>query len=177
MGLAVMVGFGVWNVGFLSPQRRALAKTRPQIQRLHREITDIRKRLDRLPHMEVQVGQWSVSHERSTPALPPEEQVPILLDKIVQAARTAHLHVLTAKPTVDFHEAAPSSSGFLELPVVVQASAGYHEIGSFLDTLEQSENLVRVQGLEIRSDPADLWHHQTTVLLLLYLSPGSSNKR
>ena len=177
IGLAAVVGFSAWNAGFWSPQRRTLAKTRSQIQKLRLDIAGVRKRLDRLPQMEEQVGRWSNKQELTASAMSPEEQVPDLLDKIVQAARTAHVRLQTAKPAVDFREAAPGLSGFLELPVVVEASAGYHEIGLFFDALERSESLIRVQGLEIRSDPTDLWHHQTTVLLLMYLSPGSSNKR
>ena len=106
--------------------------------------------------------------------IPPEQQLPDLLDRITRAARVSEVRLLGLKPQADLRNLKPGPSGYIEVPLEVIAAAGYHSIGRFLDGLESSQDLLQVRELQIESNSRDVWSHAVTVLLVAYLVPASA---
>ena len=100
----------------------------------------------------------------------PDEQLPDLLKTLGDLAHRAKARFIGAKPTADIHKLRPGPSGYLDLQVVVVVMGGYHEIGSFIDSLETSDLLVRVRELMIVHPPDSPEYSQHTAVLLLQTS-------
>ena len=163
----------VWAIFFFIPLKQTWIKRRPQIQRLQRDLTQTRQRMAHLKASEEELSRLAAQYELPSVTLAPEEQLPELLERIAQLAHASHVHLLAVKPKADFDRLNPGASGYLELPVTVEASAGYHQVGAFLDALERSESLVRVQELKIQANESDLWNHDVAIVLQTYLVPGA----
>ena len=88
-------------------------------------------------------------------------------------ARCGAVRIL--RPTQDLAQTQRGPSGYLEIPIEVTASAGYHQIGAFLDALESSEIPLRVQQMQMKADSKDLWSHRAVILLQAYLAPASGS--
>ena len=176
--LVGIVGLILWVCFFLIPQWRISSEVGPRVRTLRKQLSQARQRISHGNELEARMQQATTEHQLPSVIPPLEEQVPELLERIAQAALKSEVHLLMVKPQEDYNQLAPGPSGYLELPVRIEASAGYHQIGQFIDTLENSENLVRLYDVRIQSDAADIWRHHTMLTLLTYLLLGgeSANK-
>lgn len=171
-GILGLIGFFAWLQLFLFPQRAALAQARAQIQELRGQVEQVRAGLAQQPAMEEETRRLQAEYKLPEVTKPPEQQLPELLELISQVARQAGVRVVAAKPKGDVSKLLPGASGYLELPVLVLVSGGYHQIGQFLDALEQSETLLRVRELSVMDDEEKLYEHTGAVLFQAYLVPA-----
>ncbi|MBI3318313.1 MAG: type 4a pilus biogenesis protein PilO [Candidatus Omnitrophica bacterium] len=162
-----------WLILVLIPVQSSLAGIRPQVIDLKDQLGSLRQGLNQLPAMEEELKRLFAEYELPATNLSPEEQLPQLLENIAQLARASQVRLVAVKPKADLSLLAPGPSGYLELPVQMEASGGYHAIGSFLDAMERSKSLVRVLELQMEPSSEDLWHHQAILILQLYLVPSA----
>ena len=174
MGLLLGVGLIAWTNFFFLPQRQIWVKRRPEVQKLREEIIRTERDLTHLKTLEENRSRLAVQVEMKYLETPPQEQLPELLERIAQTARVSKVALSSLKPSADLNALSPGLSGYLELPLSIQFSAGYHQIGKFLDALESSEDLLRVQKLEIRSASGDVLKHKANLTLQAYLVPAIS---
>ena len=167
-----LIGLYAWLSFFLMPQQRALAEARLQMQDLQAQVDRTRGGLARMPAMEQQIAQLTAQYQLPAATKPPEQQLPELLEMISQVARRTQVRVIAAKPKADVSSLTPSTSGYLELPVLVGLAGGYHQIGAFLDALERSGSLLRVREMALLHGSADLYHHHAVILFQVYLVPA-----
>ena len=153
------------------PQIRSAGRLGSEWAALHGKVEQLQRDLRQMPEMEKK--QVELAARTSTPSvsIPPEEQLPDLLDKIAQFARGARVRVVTLRPKQDLGHVQVGSSGYLEIPLELVATAGYHQVGRFLDQLEQSDSLVRLRELEIQPG-TELWSQEVKMLLVAFLAPG-----
>lgn len=173
IGILTTAALTVWLLMVLLPQQRGLGEARAQRRLLQDQLQQLKTGLMNLPAMEEEITRLS-SGEAHLPAhaKPPEEQLPDLLEEITKAAKKAQVQVVGQKPESDLDALAAGPSGYLEVPIVVMLTGSYHQIGQFLDLLENSENLLRVRELSIRSGE-DPYRHQGIVLFHAYLLPAA----
>ncbi len=176
VGIGGFIGMILGMTFVVIPQAGLRSERSPRVVALKQQLNQAHERLARTAPLERELEDLKRKVELGPPTLPPEEQLPDLLERIAQAARGSQVRLSAVKPKEDLANLAPGPSGYLELPVEVSASAGYHPLGAFLDALEQSEMLIRVQELEIKDDPRDLWNHQATLVLQAYLLPGTKKE-
>ncbi len=170
-GAGIVVGLFVWLQLFIIPQRSSLMDSCSRNKTIVKDMALLKEKIAKFPEMEKQLIQLAGQYDPRMVTTPPEKQLPEILEVIAQAAKASDVRLLGAKPRMEISDLSPGSSGFLELPVQVDASGGYHQLGLFLDSLESSRMLVRVHELKIQTNPEDIWHHQATFVLWTYLFP------
>lgn len=175
--LAVLLAFSgllVWSRFFWSPLWARFHRQGSECRDLKSQLARTRHDLARMPQLEQQRQRLLLEASQTAPAVPMEQQLPALLGRVAKAAHSNQMKVLGLRPKKDSARQPESDSGFLEVPIEVVASAGYHATGRFLDLLENSEDLLRLESLEIQSSHDDLWNHQIRMVLQAYLAAGSS---
>ena len=172
----ILIGLILWVRFFMLPQQAACAELHSRLEMARREAATTRQKIAHLPALQAEIGRL-MAQEPAMVEASPEEQLPELFKLIGQEAKAVQVHLRGVKAQKEISQVTPSSNGFLELPVQVEASGGYHQIGQFIEKLEGSNNFIRVQELRIKSDPNDVWHHQATLLLDAYLFPGGERSR
>ncbi len=172
----ILVGLFLWGRFFVGPQQEASAQLHSSLEKVRRDVAVTHQKISHLPALQAEINRLMMQ-EPMTVEASPEEQLPEIFKVIAQEAKTAQVRLLGVKTQEEISQVTPSPTGFLELPVQVDVTAGYHQLGQFLDLLEGSNNFFRVQGLKIQSNPNDVWHHQATVLLDVYLFPGAERSR
>lgn len=171
-GVLGLIGLVGWVSFFLLPQQRLMGQERMQLQELQSQVEQTRRGLAQMPVMEEQIRQLTARYQLPAVTKPPEQQLPDLLEMISQTARRAQVRVIAAKPSSDVSKLVPGPSGYLELQILLALSGGYHQTGTFLDTLERSGNLLRVRELALLPNPENLYHHQVVILFQAYLVPA-----
>jgi len=172
----ILVGLFLWVRFFVSPQQEISAQLHSSLEKVRQDVSTTHQKMSHLPALEAEIHRLMMQEPMMVEASP-EEQLPEIFKVIAQEAKTAQVRLLGVKAKKEISQVTPSLNGFLELPVQVDATAGYHQLGQFLDLLEGSNNFFRVQGLKIQSNPNDVWHHQATLLLDVYLFPGGERSR
>ncbi len=173
-GLGGLIFLVVWVNFFALPQGRKWSEDHARLQSLRGEAAQLKQRLAQMPQMEAEIQRLSSQAGLPISSLPPEEQLPELLKAITETARKTQVRLVGAKPKADVNKLTPGSSGYLELPVFIGVSGGYHQMGVFLDTLESSPNLLlRVREFGIMGDAEDLFHAKAFFLLQAYLVPNT----
>lgn len=175
LGLLAAIGVAAWWMLMLGPQQALWAERSAALRALRQQVDDVRQGVAQQPAMEQELARLAETSGETTSARRPEEQLPNLLQAITQMAQAGQVRIVAMKPMVELSSLIPSPAGYLELPVAFQASAGYHQLGAFLDALERSPRLARVGALQIGPQTEDLWRHQVTMVLQVYLVPWSES--
>ncbi len=172
-GIFAAIGGVLWIQFFLVPQAGRAGRLSSELKGMRAQVEKTRRELKQMPEMERSRSLLAAQYAVPAPAAPPEEQLPDLMDRIAQAARSAHVRIITLHPKQDLAQTQAGPSGYLEIPLELAATAGYHQVGRFLDELERSGTLVRLKELEIRPSGQDLWNHQIKMQLLAFLVPNA----
>ena len=170
------VGLAFWLQFFIIPQTGLAARLGSELTGLRVKVERVRRDVQRLPELEQKRDHLIAQYSISPVSTPPEEQLPNLLDQIAQFARTTRVHVVTLRVKQDLTQAQVGPSGYLEIPLELAATAGYHQVGRFLDQLEQSDSLVRLRELEIRPSK-EMLQQEVKMMLLAFLAPGPGAAR
>lgn len=166
-----VVGLFFWLQFLILPQTRSAGRLGSELTALRGKVERMQRDLAHLPEMEKKQAELAARTPAPVVSAPPEEQLPDLLDKIAQFARTARVRVVTLRPKQELAQVRVGPSGYLEIPLELVATAGYHQVGRFLDQLEQSDSLVRLREMEIRPGK-ELWNQEVKMMLLAFLAPG-----
>ena len=90
-----------------------------------------------------------------------------LVGEVVKIADTAGVQLASI-----VHEAYhPDSRGFARLGVSVRFDATYHELGTFLDSLERADAFLRIDGVRASTSVQDLGQGSLQVTLSTVYSP------
>ena len=176
-GLLAVIGSVLWAQFFLIPQAATAGHLGDELKKMRGQVERARRDLRQMPELENKMETLTAQYSVPSLDTPPEEQLPDLLDRIALAARTAHVRVVALRPKQDLAQVRTGSSGYLEIPLELTATAGYHQIGRFLDELERSGSLVRLREFEIRPSGQDIWNHTVKMLLMAFLIPPDGGKR
>ena len=172
----ILLGLILWAHFFMLPQQAACAELHSRLEKARQEVAATRQKMAHLPALQSEISRLMAQEPMMVEASP-EEQLPELFKLMAQEAKAAQVRLLGVKAQKEIGQVAPSPNGFLELPVQVDVSGGYHQLGQFIDNLEGPNNFIRIQELRIKSNPNDMWHHQATLLLDVYLFPGGERSR
>lgn len=172
-GVLAVIGLVAWANLLFFPQWGRWARQGTELKSLQGQVERTRRLLTQLPGVEKSNALLSNQVAIQPTTMPPQEQLPELLDRIAQLARFSHVRLVSLKPRGEISGLAPGPSGYIEVPIEMETSAGYHQVGAFLDALESSESLLRVQELDIGTDSQDMWNHRTRITLEAYLAPAS----
>ncbi len=171
------VGLVLWIGLVVLPQQRALADRSATVRTRQGQLAEVRRGIAQRPAMEAEVARLAQAYRVPGQVPPVEEQLPGLLKVITETAKTTQVALLVLRPKADLGVIAQKAGGYVEVPLEISASGGYHELGAFLDGLEQSPALLfRVERLGIQPDPKDLWHHRATFMVRLYLAAPAPRK-
>ena len=170
------VGLVFWLQFLIIPQTGSAARLGSELTGLQIKVERVRRDVQRLPEMEKKRDELAAQYSVSSVSTPPEEQLPDLLDKIAQFARATHVRVVTLRVKQELTQVQVGPSGYLEIPLELVATAGYHQVGRFLGQLEQSDSLVRLRELEIHPGK-EMLQQEVRMMLLAFLAPGPEAAR
>ena len=171
------IGVVLWIGVVVIPQQRALTALGVKVRTQRAQLVELRRGIAQRAAMETEIARLAQAFHLPEPIPPAEEQLPELLKVITDTAKATQVGLVTVKPKPDAGALSQKAGGYVELPLEDFASGGYHELGAFLDRLAQSPLLVlRVERLGIQPDPIDLWRHQATFMVRLYLAAPSARK-
>lgn len=150
---AVIFAFAIDYLLWLHPLIGVFAETGPQLTSLKTDLQTLRDDKKNAPLIE---KSWKDTKDRLSEAekrfIAPSE-IPSLLEQLSVMARDSGIRITSLKPV-----ASETSGYYSRIPIRIQALAGTHSLGQFLEKLETSTTFFKVQNLHISSGSDDQRH-------------------
>lgn len=100
------------------------------------------------------------------------DEISGLLEDFSRIAESSGVKILRIKPleVMDDETQLNARSGvYAELPILIEARAGYHQCGLFVNKLETMEKLIKIEDIDIRSILTDPRHHDIKLRTKAYV--------
>lgn len=142
------------QVGTLSRNLKTTKQDIASIEQFHKRLTALKEKI-------------SVVGER----IAQDEEMPVVLENISQLAKQSNLKILQLKPSRTEQKIVAATQGgdIYELPILIEARSGYHQLGGFINKLENDRRFMSLAGLELLSDAADSLHHDAKLVVETYI--------
>lgn len=153
--LAVLLAGGALSLYFFTHflpfgyknTKEQLVTLRADYEKKSTELARARASVADLPRFEAEYAQLHQRWELASELLPTERQLAAMLRKITLAGQQ------TGVQFVAFRPAAPKPAEYhTEMPVQIQVSGGYHQVGSFLAELANLRRIVTVSNLRLTTN-------------------------
>jgi type IV pilus assembly protein PilO len=155
----------------LHPQLRMMGAVNKQTGTFSRNLKTARRDIASLEQFRKRLDTLQEKIALAGERIAREEEMPVVLENISQTAKQSNLKITQLKPSREEEKVvAITPTGVIyELPVMVEARCGYHQLGNFINQLENGKTLVSVSGLQILPSLGDSTHHNVKLVLSTYI--------
>ena len=104
--------------------------------------------------------------------LPGQLQISSLLEDFSKVAESSGMKILRIKP---LEEPAPVSkqkvvnNSYTEFPILIEARAGYHQLGVFMNKLETMDRFIKITNIDVAGNDKDPRHHDIKMRIITYV--------
>ena len=153
LGVGLLLVFLLDYFLLMSPQLKTLAKINPEIKIIQEDITKARNNMQRLSQYEGQVRKYTADIERENVKVEPRDDVPLILEHISRIASEHKVKINQIMPNVIDSEIVLENDErvYYDLPIDLEAKATYHDLGRFVNAIEQGSIFLKVGELTIAS--------------------------
>lgn len=171
--LGLVVIFFIYVLIFLRPSITALTDLIPKIRKRGTEIKAVR---DDLPFKNKLLAKRKAQQEilgQYEKKLSKEKEVPVLLENLSKIAKNSRVKILSITPLEPARAARIKDKGkkegvCQEIPIRISAMSGYHELGTFINTLERDKRYMRVSDLKIKANRSSSKRHNVEFVVYAY---------
>jgi type IV pilus assembly protein PilO len=107
--------------------------------------------------------------------LPAEQEVPSLLENLSKMARNANTTIASITPVPASTVKGQRERGgqvYKEMPISITARSGYHELGRFIDHLENGDRFIKVVNISIKANATTPRKHDVGLIVYTYVLPA-----
>ncbi len=104
--------------------------------------------------------------------LPSHDQVSSLLEDFSNVAESSGVKILRIKPLEEpapLSKQKPVNNAYAEFPILIEARAGYHQLGAFINKLETMDRFIRVTDLDVAGTDKNPRHHDIKIRIITYV--------
>ena len=109
------------------------------------------------------------SYEKKLPA---EQEIPVLLEDLSNMVKASDIKIVGIVPAMSYFKDDKSvnkSQIYREIPILITAKSGYHELGAFLTSLESSDRFMKVADINIKANKASPKKHDVELMVCTYI--------
>lgn len=147
------------NIKMTADKRQAIITLENDIRnldKLKQEIIDLEKKINNLELM-----------------IAKEQDVSVLMEDISNLADKTGVKVIQIKPAIDEDSSSIVSAKdarFQEVEIKIIATAGFHQLGNFINKIETADKFFKLSSLEIETDNKDYFLQSIRLSLVSILS-------
>ncbi len=156
---------------FLKPTMASLAKTTPKLRRLQRELTTRQNAVANIPRYKAQIEEMREKLSSQKKRLSTKQEISSLLKRLSEIAKDSGVKILSIKPhpVIAGQQRDTGSGTYQKYPISIKAVCGYHQLGIFLNKLENADTFMRVSDIKITADNKDFAQHLVYILVNTYI--------
>lgn len=103
--------------------------------------------------------------------LPAQQEIPSFLENLSKMARTANITIIGITPVTLKPQKERGYQVYQEMPILITAKSGYHELGRFLNNLEEGPRFIKVVDINIKADITTAKKQDVELMVYTYVVP------
>ena len=165
--VAAIAFFAYRNI--FSPLLDRIKEASAEVQELEVDIQKARISPVALKKLEDEVGEIKTRANYYSRKLASKVDVPQILKELNQIAERLNIKFVSVKPLERKKAMLPGSEEFLLLtPITIKLQCGYHQLGIFINQIENSPRLMKISTLKITANARNIWEHQVELAITSY---------
>ncbi|MCA9393380.1 MAG: type 4a pilus biogenesis protein PilO [Candidatus Omnitrophica bacterium] len=151
LGVGLLAVFLLDYFLLMAPQLKTLSKINPEIKILGEDIGKARNNIQRLAQYQSQVTKLTADIALENKKVELRDEVPLILEHISRVAGEYKVKINQIMPNVIDSEIVLENDEriYYDLPIDIEARAGYHDLGRFVNAIEQGSIFLKVGELTI----------------------------
>lgn len=104
--------------------------------------------------------------------LPAEQEIPALLENLSNMAKDSGIKIVGIIPAMSYFKddkSVKKSQIYREIPILITAKSGYHELGHFLNNLENADRFMKVADIDIKANKTSPKKHDVELMVCTYI--------
>lgn len=138
----------------LNPKISELKKLKPKLEQLTRDVSTVKIDLARKDALETKFKDSSKTFEEQKQKLIRQVEIPALLENISLMAASSEVKLVTLKPSGESIDIGKDEI-YRVFPISITAESGYHQLGAFVNAIENSAKFMKVSNITIKQNTAD----------------------
>lgn len=153
VGVTTLVVLFLYLNFLIVPQLMKIAEIRGRIGKMSADLTNAKADIEKIDSMKKVIEEYKKKVGQYEKLLPTKEDVPAILENLSEMARNANMRIAGIVP-MDPKES-KSRRIYQEIPIAISAKAGFHELGRFMASVENSDRFMKVVDIQIRYNRAN----------------------
>ena len=156
---------------FLRPTFVSLKETMPRLAQMQRQLASDKNLAANIPRFKSQIESMREAISSHRKKFSTRQEIAELLKGLSEIAKDSNVKIISIKPhqLVEAQSANMASGAYQKFPISIKAVCGYHQLGAFLNRLENDETFMRVSDIKITSDEKDSSQHLVYILVNTYV--------
>jgi len=169
MALAAILIIVIYFSFILKPQVSGVAGAMIDVSKISRKLNSARKEILEIPGFKRDISAHKEKVDSYERMLPAEQEIPTLLENLSNMAKSSGVKIEGITPIARKEEGKRPSEVYQEIPILITAESGYHELGQLLSKLESAERFMKVADIEMKSVKLTPKRHSVQLLVLTYI--------
>ena len=153
----------------LKPQFSNLAKLNSKRSQLKKDFYLARTQIAQLGKLREQYASLEGSIASGQKWFILEAEIPSMLENISSMANDNQVKIMQIKPMYKKQEPDKQAEGYYPLTVYIIAQGGYHQLGRFINKLENNHIFIKLNELDIVPDQRNYLTHNIKLILEIFL--------
>ncbi len=165
--LAILISLCVFFIDYsviIKSQSSIINSLNLKIAKLKVDLNNLNKEMADINSLKVNRAQPVKNKEIIS-----EEQLPLLVEDISNAANNNNVKILQIKPFKEKETKDSHSGNFTQYNIDLDLIGDYHGIGKFINDLENADKLIIVEGFKITRNETDHLKENLKLLLKTYV--------
>ena len=154
------------------PQAARVVSLIGKLGKMKVELSSAKSMITGMDELKKKLKEYNEKVELYEKKLPVEQEIPSLLENLSGMAKDANIKITSIMPSVpSFKEdgARKQLNIYKEIPILITAKSGYHELGYFLSNLENADRFMKVVDIGIKANRASPKKHDIELMVCTYV--------
>lgn len=166
--LIVAILFLSYN-NIFKPLLGKIKQVSEQIEQTERDIQRAKVSPDSLKGLEAGIEKLKARIDYYQRKLTSKVDVPQILKELNQMAEPLRIKIVSVNPLAKEEISLPGGEEFIfQVPIRISLKCGYHQLGIFINKIENSPRFMKIADLKINAVSRDIWAHDIELVITSY---------
>jgi Tfp pilus assembly protein PilO len=165
------VGIALYFNFVILPMARNVFETSAKVGQVQSELKDSEDDISGKDKFLRDIETYNTKVDSYEKMLPAEKEIPTLLEHLSEIAKSSNVLIVEIVPGAQTakDKAKSQDQSYQEVPILINARSGYHELGKFIARLENSDRFMKVEDISIKANKSDPTKHNVEMNVLTYI--------
>ena len=169
--LVVVILLASYFYFFLQPKIRMLQETLPKVNRIQKALAEADRLIANTVSLKEEIATLKEEVGCYESQLPTEKEIPVILDHLSELSSQEKVTIVSIKElgVRQDPEAEGEEQVYHEIPIAIEMKSGYHQLSKFVNQIENSDRLMKINDVEIKSDLENLSEHNIQIVISCFV--------